>query len=113
MTIPRFNGIERWAALTPEQQAAVGAIALEYAACFIAADESENDIVARAAAANDFHVANKLLESVRGALPNTLFCDMVPSLVGQVCRECGCTEEDACPGGCSWVAEDLCSACAP
>lgn len=29
-----------------------------------------------------------------------------------VCRVCGCTQGDACPGGCSWVEEDLCSACA-
>lgn len=30
----------------------------------------------------------------------------------RVCRVCGCTYENACPGGCSWVEEDLCSACA-
>ena len=28
------------------------------------------------------------------------------------CRKCGCTEEKACPGGCTWVEPDLCSACA-
>jgi hypothetical protein len=27
------------------------------------------------------------------------------------CRVCGCTEEDACEGGCSWIEDDLCSAC--
>ena len=27
------------------------------------------------------------------------------------CRECGCTDARACPGGCSWVEADLCSAC--
>ena len=27
------------------------------------------------------------------------------------CRVCGCTEHNACDGGCSWVEEDLCSAC--
>lgn len=27
------------------------------------------------------------------------------------CRECGCTDEAACDGGCSWVEADLCSAC--
>lgn len=30
----------------------------------------------------------------------------------RTCRICGCTEDHACPGGCSWVEEDLCSACA-
>lgn len=29
----------------------------------------------------------------------------------QVCRLCLCSEKDACPGGCFWVAPDLCSAC--
>lgn len=28
-----------------------------------------------------------------------------------VCRVCGCSNEDACEGGCHWVEEDLCSAC--
>lgn len=27
------------------------------------------------------------------------------------CRLCGCTDYEACPGGCSWVEDDLCSAC--
>ncbi len=27
------------------------------------------------------------------------------------CRKCGCTDEQACPGGCSWVENDLCSQC--
>ena len=29
-----------------------------------------------------------------------------------VCRVCGCTEDNACPGGCYWIEPDLCSACA-
>lgn len=29
----------------------------------------------------------------------------------QVCRVCGCTQFAACPGGCFWVEDDLCSAC--
>lgn len=28
------------------------------------------------------------------------------------CRVCGCTEQQACPGGCSWAGADLCSSCA-
>ena len=27
------------------------------------------------------------------------------------CRICGCTDENACYGGCSWVEIDLCSKC--
>lgn len=29
------------------------------------------------------------------------------------CRLCGCTDARACPGGCSWAGELLCSACVP
>jgi hypothetical protein len=28
------------------------------------------------------------------------------------CRFCGCTENDACPEGCSWAEPNLCSVCA-
>jgi ParB/RepB/Spo0J family partition protein len=31
----------------------------------------------------------------------------------EVCLKCGCTDEAACEGGCTWVADDLCSACVP
>lgn len=29
------------------------------------------------------------------------------------CRVCGCTDAEACDGGCEWVAADLCSECVP
>ena len=29
----------------------------------------------------------------------------------RVCRVCGCTWSNACPGGCYWVEFDLCSEC--
>lgn len=28
------------------------------------------------------------------------------------CRVCGCSEFNACPGGCTWATPDLCSRCA-
>lgn len=31
--------------------------------------------------------------------------------IPRTCRQCGCTDTQACEGGCSWVAADLCSAC--
>ena len=27
------------------------------------------------------------------------------------CRVCACTQFNACPGGCYWIEEDLCSKC--
>ena len=29
----------------------------------------------------------------------------------RVCRACGCSELNACEGGCQWIVDDLCSAC--
>lgn len=36
-----------------------------------------------------------------------------PADVPQICRTCGCTDDRACPSGCSWAEPDLCSACVP
>lgn len=38
--------------------------------------------------------------------------DLAPFGV-RACRDCGCTDAHACAGDCSWVDDDLCSACAP
>jgi hypothetical protein len=27
------------------------------------------------------------------------------------CRICGCTESEACPGGCGWEQDNVCSSC--
>jgi acyl-CoA synthetase (AMP-forming)/AMP-acid ligase II len=35
----------------------------------------------------------------------------VPRATAGRCRMCGCTDDRACPGGCAWVAPDLCSSC--
>lgn len=32
---------------------------------------------------------------------------------GRCCRYCGCTDNAACVGGCSWIADDLCDNCLP
>lgn len=36
-----------------------------------------------------------------------------PRTAGLACTVCGCTDGNACPGGCSWVSIDppVCSAC--
>lgn len=46
-------------------------------------------------------------EGMTMTAPNieTPACDDVE--VPDVCRGCGCTNERACPGGCSWVLLDL------
>ena len=35
----------------------------------------------------------------------------VVGLIEMVCRECGCSDDDACPEGCAWVGPGLCSSC--
>lgn len=40
---------------------------------------------------------------------NLFFSDMESK---RRCRVCGCTDDCACPEGCYWVEEDLCSECA-
>lgn len=47
-----------------------------------------------------------------------LRCDPVeiaarPRTAGMACSVCGCTDDNACPGGCRWVSIDppVCSAC--
>jgi hypothetical protein len=51
-----------------------------------------------------------LLDGNDAALPPRP--DLRPLGIRQ-CRACGCTDEYACEGGCSWAQEDLCSNCAP
>lgn len=41
-------------------------------------------------------------------LEGTQECEMCEK---RVCRICGCTWNNACPGGCYWVEKDLCSEC--
>lgn len=41
-----------------------------------------------------------------------LLIEQVPTEKKQSCRVCGCTDISACPGGCHWVNDDLCSKCA-
>jgi hypothetical protein len=31
----------------------------------------------------------------------------------RACRVCGCTDDNACPPTCWWIAPDLCSQCTP
>lgn len=39
------------------------------------------------------------------------FDDEDTERIYRICRCCGCTDDNACPGGCSWVEDDLCSTC--
>jgi len=36
----------------------------------------------------------------------------MPHAEPQQCTGCGCTDAQSCPGGCTWVAPNVCSRCA-
>lgn len=48
----------------------------------------------------------EILERLEEALP-------APDTSDWTCLICGCVDDRPCPGGCRWVAENVCSACAP
>jgi hypothetical protein len=120
--LQRFDGAAAWATLTPEQQAEIGAIALEYAVAAIGFDDV-NDLdflalIARPLGAAEQFLNDDLLVTVQDALGDTVpaLTDgtglvPVPARLGQICRTCGCSHYDPCLGGCSWAEPDLCSAC--
>lgn len=48
------------------------------------------------------------------AMRTLLIANRSQALEVGTCRECGCTDAEACwPYGCYWVEPDLCSACTP
>ena len=119
---PRFDGAATWLTLTPEQQAAIGAVALEHVVCMSGEDAYFTGLEAKQGA-RPFLAAgplliDKLIAAVQDAIIDKLpaldtdaLAVPIPSLLGPVCRACGCSQEDDCDEGCSWAEEDLCSAC--
>lgn len=120
---PRFHGAEAWAKLTAEQQAAIGAIALEYVIAANGrdtyADIDAEALLARAHEAAETLLGAQLHEAVQDALAETVpalhdetALMPIPSRLGPVCRACACSEYDPCPEGCGWAEADLCTSCA-
>jgi len=120
--LQRFDGAAAWAALTPEQQAEIGAIALEFVVNMHGEDAYFSGLEAKPEArpfiAGQPLLTDKLMTAVQDAIGDqvpALFDDElripIPSLLGGVCRICLCSDDDACPEGCSWSEPDLCTAC--
>ena len=110
MSSGRFNPRAYWEALSPHQQRAVGEAAL-LIALFEAEHYPSDTVTARCAHAMD--EACRILSTVIGDASVWPEGPDLAVLGIAACRVCGCTEYSACPDGCSWVADDLCSACAP
>lgn len=112
----RFNGGEAWNSLDWIGQQAIGSVALEFMAAMRAQQLAETGSPELRVAD---HCVQRLeaffVDVLQGALPEYFgqtAAMRIPSLIGQVCRECGCSQEDACAGGCAWAKDDLCTACA-
>jgi hypothetical protein len=118
----RFDGAAIWAGLTPDQQAEIGSIAMELVAAWWLQEQSCDpetgcDVLMRAGDAADSLLISQLQEVFVETIPR---CDLndadgrprIPSRLGAVCRQCGCTDYEACPEGCGWAEADLCTACA-
>lgn len=127
---PRFDGSAAWTALSDDQQAEIGAIALEFVvnangeAAYFGCDPCFHgegaDGKNRPFIAGESLLMELLMQAAQDALADrvpALNDDAlpvpIPSLLGAVCRACGCSEQDACATGCRWVEDDLCSSCAP
>jgi hypothetical protein len=121
---PRFDGAAMWASLTSQQQAEIGAIALEFIVNANGEDAYFTGLEAKPEArpfiAGQRLLIDKLMIAVQDAiiekvpaLGDDALPVPIPSLLGAVCRQCGCTQEDACKDGCGWAEPDLCSACDP
>ncbi|WP_426315568.1 hypothetical protein ACN9MF_11645 [Methylobacterium fujisawaense] len=119
----RFDGAEAWTKIPAAAQAAIGAIALELTLAWHLQDAAGPGVesalppvAARVAGIADSELMAELEATVVDALPEGAFTaadggPRIPSLVGGVCRSCGCSQNDACAVGCAWAAEDLCTAC--
>ena len=122
--LERFDGAEAWAKLPADVQARIGAIALELVLAWHMLDlegarpeSALPPVLARVASASDALLMGEFEAAVIEALPDGAFTTArfgiprIPSLLGGVCRACGCSQNDACDEGCGWAAEDLCTAC--
>ncbi len=122
-SIARFDGLTTWKALPVRHQQEIGAIALEIVAAWYCQENDPEQVnrheetpLTRAASAADALLLQKLQEAFVEAVPRSALehegKPRLPSLLGPVCRACGCSQNDACPPfSCSWVEPDLCSAC--
>ena len=115
-----YDGVAAWAALDAETQAQIGALALEWAAASAVSGLAGPDDPAYRAAATAQSEARQALDGLFAqrcleggdAVIDGEHAYRVPSLLGPVCTGCGCSQDDACEGGCAWATETICTACA-
>lgn len=107
----KFDPALAWAALDTQEQRRVGELAL----LILLATSGRNGTPRTAGSPRWDHAARSAAAALDDLLPflDDPFIDG-PDLeaVGiRSCRGCGCTDDSACEGGCSWTEPDLCSRC--
>lgn len=108
--------------LTAEDQAAIGAAALEYIVNLIGEETYFTGLELKPEGRPFIAATPVILDHMREAVTVALHTHApvalndhhvpIPSLLGPVCRVCRCSEDDACDGGCAWAEPDLCTSCA-
>lgn len=118
MTFPRINGLAEWTRLDAGRQTAIGMAAIELVAAWEGLDAQPMDDPratpeSRAFEAAEQRCADALSAAVKDAVTVIESHDppLLPSLLGQVCRRCGCSQEDGCGTGCGWTEPGLCTSC--
>ncbi len=114
--VTRFDGIEAWSKLPAEQQAVIGALALELIVACHGEDTCDLHEVCPYEASRTL-IERQLQEIVSDAMADQVEAwaksgTPVPSALGKVCRDCGCSHFDPCEEGCWWATDDLCTTCA-
>lgn len=56
--------------------------------------------------------ADWAIKEMRDSLTAALAHLVGDSVTPRTCKVCGCTDAEACPGGCSWAQPAICSTCA-
>lgn len=74
--------------------------------CGVAVDVATGDGIAASELPGSGDLIRDQIEELLARLPE----GVVPETFDE-CAGCGCTDDRACPGGCYWVAEGLCSSC--
>jgi hypothetical protein len=122
--VERFDGAAWWRTIPADERDQLGAVLVEWGFATLACEAIGDaqlvleGVVPRAMAAASTQLELALLGALGNFLPESVYGEGVelsqlpiPSLIGRVCRKCGCSDHDGCGMGCSWVEADLCSAC--
>ena len=116
----RLDPVAVWRALAPRAQEEIGSAAVALAVGMIGSDVAEEGCDSDASRPYDTVALESTmwLQAMVGVTVLRNDLDSLPPLPDlrvfgiQQCVGCGCTDNNGCDGGCRWVAEDLCSACA-